>query len=71
MTIFIPPTSAAGYTRSEWREDLDRIEARLEPFLIPNPAGEVYIDPATTPGPLAKAYDALVQIGLEHGWMEV
>ncbi len=70
MSTFIPPASAADYTRSSWREDMDRIEARLEPLLITTPTGETYIDPATTPGPLAKAYDALVQIGLEHGWME-
>lgn len=57
------------YIRSDWRDQLDRMEARLEPFLQTTPHGEKYIDTDNTPGPLLSAYNALVTVGLEHGWM--
>lgn len=64
-------STTATMTRSEWVDDMARIEARVEPFLRLTPSGERYIDLPNTPGPLIKAHDALVQIGLEHGWLTI
>ncbi|MDF2990271.1 MAG: hypothetical protein K0S37_785 [Microbacterium sp.] len=56
-------------TRSEWADDMERIEARIEPFLLLTPSGERYIDLPNTPGPLVMAHESLTHIGLQNGWL--
>lgn len=68
MSLALEPTSP-GSPRATWRDEYERISTLLEPYILTTPTGEQYINPHATPGPLAKAFDTLTQIGLRYGWL--
>lgn len=57
-------------TRSEWADEMTRLEVKLEPFIRTNAQGERYIPPHPTLTPLTDSYGKLISFGLEHGWVE-
>jgi hypothetical protein len=56
-------------TRSEWQDEKEALEEKLEPYTLENEAGERYISPHPAVARLARAYDRLFRYGLERGWL--
>lgn len=62
-----------GVTYGKWRDDLENVATRLEPwvttFVDPGSGSPCAVIDRAAPGPLQELYSGLVSVGYAHGWL--